>query len=265
MTSSDPRSPEGPESVPADAVKLAYRPAESRANVEQQERRRRIASLILRYVQADGTSKSDAIKAVADATGRSVSTVKNWLLYHLALPDLEAMAQIVARWSIPAFEVFECLSQQPKASPVTLPPRPSTGLPDNDLGMLVPLSSIAHPSLLRALRRYSDSPDHLVIQQFECPDSPVVSHGELMFIDTSVETVLPIGGTYVLSVLDPDGRVQLHTRRVQPLIGRPSAQVAMLSPDHLQLTEEFPLVGGVLAGGKVRVFGKVVAVVKSLP
>lgn len=225
--------------------------------------RQRVAQLILQYVQRDGESESSAYHQLMEVTGRGYSTIRNWLRYHLALPDLEAMAKIVDHWNIPAEKVFGAWKASPGGTAAKVPAG-SLVLedPDSHGALMLPLSTTGSGEERRiALRRYSSAPDHLILMAYDGADCPgVIENGEFMLVDTSCEAVGE-SGVYVLTW---NSSSKLHTRIVHPLLGKPMAMITALSERLAPAAEEVPLNDGVLADGAVRVFGRVVGVLRRM-
>ena len=217
--------------------------------------REHLCQLVTRYAGTDGDLDGGSYQILMSVTGRSLSTLKNWFRYSNGMPDLAAMARIVAHWKIPPHEVFPSASAVEPGAQGAAAEEP---IP-TDIGagtVALPFASGQDRGLVRqALQRYSLQSETLVWLRQDSGDAAgVVENGELMLVDTSVERIQQ-AGLFVLRTNDPEPVI--CTRMVQPLIGRPEARISLPGSKLAGAWEDMPLQDGLLKG-PITVLGRVV-------
>lgn len=229
--------------------------------VSSEEYREYVAAVILRYASNGGELDLPQVyHRVRQITGRGYSTIKGWLHLGIGIPDLEAMARICASLRIPPAEIFP-----PNLLSGIVPSAEEPARADSSLALLpdvIPLTGRnVTESARRALARYAIPGATLVLlQQVGGDATGVIESGELMLVNTSVETI-SCAGVYVLRM--PGSTGQMCTRMVQPLVGKPAALVSLVGNRMQGQAEELPMNGTEFVGG-VSVLGHVVAVLRGL-
>lgn len=237
--------------------------------VAEQAFRDHVAQVVMHHVGTEvdlAESRHRALVELAATTGRSLSTIKNWVNYRTGSPDLESMARIMARWKVAADDVFpphllRALSTGPDA-----PAAPAAEMPiaakDAVVLRLSGRNDVAQVS--EATQRYSDRATGLIFVRQEGHDAAgVVEAGELMLVDASVERI-ERSGLYILRIPGASGDNVTVLRTVHRLVSKSAARVHVAGQalssfgEELDLTAEHTFVTG------IAVLGRVVAVLRAV-
>lgn len=145
-----------------------------------------IVALLHAAIFEKAPRQADAIAEVMAVTKRSRSTVSNWLISGINLPDLVAFGRLVRHYGIDlageqmtaALALLDqCGTREEREEPFFL-----KGF---TLKSLTPGSS---PTL--ALRLYTENPNAAALVPYKSDDmSPVIRRGEMVLVDTSVEAI----------------------------------------------------------------------------
>jgi len=223
-----------------------------------------IAAAVLKAITQDGEIETyTAFRQVVSVTGRTLSTVKNWLAYQSNLPDLASIARICEHWKIGPDVIF----------PPTLLGRLSVGentvLDRSPLAdelstvELIPIRSSDSPANRLAMLFYSKNPEKALFIRQEDSDNDQLRLGELAMVDPTVEE-LGGDGFYLLKIRRP-GAVgsAICIRFISTMVGEPTLRLSRSSSSPLESLELIPLVDGGLPG-HIIILGKVIAVLRKL-
>jgi hypothetical protein len=227
--------------------------------------RRYVGDLLARYATRNGSLEPpEAMAELVAVTGKSLSTVRNWLVYRQYLPDLESFAKIVLHWRIPATEVFPAdlenilLSEPPHdtkpiASQGVAPP----GAFDiRDAVMFSPFGNKDQSVVIKALSKYTDFPRSTMFVRMESADmEEKIRIGEIMLADCSDEQISR-NGMYLLRYTGQSGAVHTCVRMVIVLAGQNLAKLVCLNPLFSSSDETVPLVDGQLPS-HITILGRV--------
>ena len=224
-----------------------------------------IAAVILKAITRDGdVATYDAFRQVVEITGRTLSTVKNWLGAQIHAPDLASLARIVEHWEIPPETLFPAslldkLSATPSPSAKRIADIEDDITPVN----LIPIHSSDSPASRLALLYYSENPEKALFIRQEDSDNDQLRLGELAMIDPTFEE-LGGDGFYLLKIRRP-GRAgsAICIRFISTMVGEPILRLSRSSSSPIESVEHLPLVDGGLPG-HIIVLGKVIAVLRKL-
>ena len=220
-----------------------------------------IAELVLEYVSERGQLDSpEAYRRVMQATGRTLTTVKNWLTHRVNFPDVASLARIVQRWQIAPAEVFPLHLEALLAG---LPPEAATNVFAGWSDDHVPLPLHDPSKLDQALLKYTPHPKSAVyVRQSGTDMLDQIRPDELMLIDPSCEEIRA-PGMYLLKFARP-GEAQITcVRNAKPLMGEPAVQLSMGTAMAPAGAEVVPLSKGRLPS-HITVLGRVVGVLRQV-
>lgn len=213
--------------------------------------RKAIFSLLRDAVFAKTPKQADAIAEVIALTGRSRSSVVNWLVNGSYVPDLVAFFKLAAHYNVdltgaPMLEALQRLS--PEA-----PPIPREHMPVGSY-MLKALDT-GNP-VKKALRRYTANPDSTLFMMYAGDDmADHISRDELILVDVSIEAIQS-DGIYLLQAGE-----RTFLRVAQLRLASQAITLSALNPNYAHLAETVtPDAEGIIPG--VQVHGRVVGVLK---
>jgi len=227
--------------------------------------RQHVIDVIWRYASRNGTLDSRQVfHELKDVTGRSYSTVKNWMHFGIGLPDVEALSFVVSHWGIPAEELF------PQRVPVAVEPPPELAAEEapaaasslsNEPHVLPAFGRPNVRAINRVFSKYTANPTWCVwVQQPNADAAGVVDQGEVMLVDPQIERITG-AGLYILRIPLASGGEDMVTRWVQPLTGQALARVSLPNTKiQIGMSEEFPLFADGKFGNGIAVVGKVLSV-----
>ena len=131
-----------------------------------------IAAVILKAITQEGSIETyTAFRQVTVITGRTLSTVKNWLAYQSNLPDLASMARICEHWKIAPEAVLPpklLVKLSEGASAVS-----SRAPVEEELSSveIIPIRSSDSPANRQALLLYSKNPEKALFIRQEDSDN----------------------------------------------------------------------------------------------
>ena len=224
-----------------------------------------IAALILKAITRDGSIETyTAFRQVTGITGRTLSTVKNWLAYQSNLPDLASLARICEHWNIAPESVFPAKLLVKLSEPAT-DSVSSRAFVEDELSsvQLIPIRSSDSPADRQALLFYSKNPEKALFIRQEDSDNDQLRLGELAMIDPTVEE-LGGDGFYLLKIRRPGSTGSaICIRFISVMVGEPALRLSRSSSSPVESIELIPLVDGGLPG-HIIVLGKVIAVLRKL-
>lgn len=224
-----------------------------------------LAAVILKAITRDGeVATYDAFRQVVEVTGRTLSTVKNWLGAQIHAPDLASLARIVAHWKIPPDSVFPARLLEQLSAPTSPAVKRVAGIEEDITAVdLIPIQSAQSPASRLALLYYSKNPEKALFIRQEDSDNDQLRLGELAMIDPTYEE-LGGDGFYLLKIKRP-GRAgsSICIRFISALVGEPTLRLGRSSSSPIESVELIPLVDGGLPG-HIIVLGKVIAVLRKL-
>ena len=224
-----------------------------------------VAAVVLKAITQDGAVATyDAFRQVVEVTGRTLSTVKNWLGAQIHPPDLASLARIVEHWKIPAESIFPAKLLGKLSASSSSAVKHVAGIEEDITAVeLIPIQSSDSPASRLALLYYSKNPEKALFIRQEDSDNDQLRLGELAMIDPTFEE-LGGDGFYLLKIRRP-GRAgsAICIRFISTMVGEPTLRLSRSSTSPIESQETIPLVNGGLPA-HIIVLGKVIAVLRKL-
>lgn len=225
-----------------------------------------IADLIMSYAsQNKELDNAETFRRVMAVTGRTLTTVKNWLHYKTNLPDLASISRMVQHWHIPPRQIFAQPVEEVGAMASTRwTARESLPFAEPTSQLLVsPYRQRDHSQLDRALIKYTDHPRATLLVRYDSSDMlDEIRPGELMLADPTFEEING-SGLYLLRFNGLAGRQITCVRHVDVLLGERAVRLSCGAALPNAVTETVSLEHEALPP-HITVLAKIVAVLKHI-
>ena len=205
-----------------------------------------------------------AFREVCAVTSRSMSTIKAWLAYESAFPDLGSLARIIAHWKIPSEDLIPARLLAALPSVDAEPAGDAPLFRDLEAFNLFPTRHSSGSLTTQALGYYTAHPEECVWVRQPESDNTVIRQGELVLIDPAIES-LADNAFYLLKIGHPgDTNTKMCIRFLRRLIGEPAVRLSRSDESADNSAEVLPLVNGSLPA-HITLVGKVCGHVSKTP